>query len=980
MTIKCPKCHSDNTDTARFCSNCAAPLPSSEEISVSHTKTLEMPVEELTTGSTFAGRYEIIEELGKGGMGVVYKAEDTKLKRIVALKFLPPTFRADPSTKERFINEAQTASKLDHPNICTIHEIDETDDGQMFIAMAYYEGETLKEKIQHGPLDLSVVLDITTQIAQGLSKAQSKGIVHRDIKPANIIVTEDDVAKIIDFGLAKLSSTARLTRTGTTIGTVNYMSPEQARGEAVDHRTDIWSLGVVFYEMLTGQLPFKGDHEQAVVYSILNKEPEPITSLRTGVPAELEQIVFKALAKNPKDRYHYADELLADLQEVYKILDIKPVWKISAWPRLRRRKWLTSPILWTSLVVLVGIAIGLLLFYPSQAIPFQKRDWILITDFENLTGDEVFDRSLNTALTVSIQQSSYVNVFPRSRVKETLQRMGRETTEKLDEELGKEVALREGIRALVACSISGIGDVYSLSARVVDPNTLVALKTETSQADGKDRVLEAMDDLAGKIRKDLGESLKDIRRQFVRLPKATTSSLEALKKFSDGAWFWKARRFDEAAALWQEAVKLDPNFAWVHASLGGYFYWLNDRPKGEEHFTKALSLIDRLTEREKLWVQSLVEGWRGNRTGAVKHLRIYLSIYPDDRDAWYNIGNDLRYMKQYEEALKSYNKALEMDAFMPGTYINIATCYSLTGRHQQAVDNYLKAFELRPEWITSGNLNHEFGTTYLAMGEIKKAQEIFEKMLSAQDEQKAKGHRSLALLYMYQGKYSDAIDHLKEAILFNKTLNYILSEMRDRLYLATAYRTNGMPESSHKELNAASKLRSKTYIGPWWLQIAGKIYARLGKFEEAKQLLKEVSNKMNEENRDDRAAFNILKGEIELAGGNYEEAVELLEMACKLREDSYVIESLAYAYFMKGDLDQAISNYELLINMKDLGWEAQEYWIKAHYQLGKIYEEKGDVENAIQYYKRFLDLWKDADPGLAEVEDARTRLVRLKSR
>jgi len=875
MGNRCPKCHADNLDDSRFCHKCATPLPSPKDISVSHTKTLETPIEELTTGSTFAGRYEIIEELGKGGMGVVYKAEDTKLKRTVALKFLPPTFRADPSTKERFVNEAQAASKLDHPNICTIHEIDETDDGQMFIAMAYYEGETLKEKIQHGSLDLSVVLDITTQIAQGLSKAQSKGIVHRDIKPANIIVTEDDVAKIIDFGLAKLSSTAGLTRTGTTIGTVNYMSPEQARGEAVDHRKDIWSLGVVFYEMLTGQLPFKGDHEQAVVYSILNKEPEPITSLRTGVPAELEQIVFKALAKNPKDRYHYADELLADLQEIYKVLDIKPVWKIRARPRILRRKWIISPILWTSLVVLVGIAIGLLLFCPAQAIPFQERDWILITDFENLTGDEVFDRSLNTALTVSIQQSSYVNVFPRSRVKETLQRMGRKTAEKLDEELGKEVALREGIRALVVCSISGIGDVYSLSAKIVDPNTLVALKTEISQADGKDKVLDALDSLAGKIRKDLGESLKDIRRQFVRLPKATTSSLEALKKFSDGSWLWGARRFDEAAALWQEAVELDPDFAWVHTALGGYFYWLNDRPKGDEHFTKALSLIDRLTERERLWVQSLVEGWRGNRTEAVKHLRIYLSLYPDDRDAWFNIGNDLRWLKQYEEALKSYNKALEIDPFIPGVYINIATCYSLTGRYKEAVDNYQKAFELRPEWITSGNLNHEFGITCMEMGEVQKAQEIFEKMLSGQDEQKAKGHRSLALLSMYLGKYSDAIDHLKEAILFNKTLNYFLSEMRDRLYLATAYRTKGMTAYSHKELNTASELRNKTYIGPWWLQIAGKLCARLGRLHETKQLLKEVSTKMNEENRNDRAAFNMLKGEIELAEGNHEEAVEL---------------------------------------------------------------------------------------------------------
>lgn len=315
MATKCPQCKHDNPEDTRFCGNCAAPLKPDKDIPVSPTKTLQTPIKEFSKGSTIGSKYEVIEELGRGGMGVVYKAKDTKLKRTVALKFLSPELTRDEEAKERFIHEAQTASALDHPNICTVHEIDE-DEGQMFIAMAYIEGQSLREKAKAGPLKLNEALDIAIQVAQGMHEAHEKGVVHRDIKSANIMVTAKGQAKIMDFGVAKLAGQTRFTRTGTTMGTVAYMSPEQTRAEKVDYRTDIWSLGVVIYEMVTGQLPFKGDYEQAVVYSILNEEPESLTSVRTGVPMELERIVNKALIKDPAARYQHVDELAVDLRAV----------------------------------------------------------------------------------------------------------------------------------------------------------------------------------------------------------------------------------------------------------------------------------------------------------------------------------------------------------------------------------------------------------------------------------------------------------------------------------------------------------------------------------------------------------------------------------------------------------------------------------------------------------------------------------------
>lgn len=358
MAVQCPKCQFDNPEDTRFCGNCATPLKSDKDIPAPHTKTLHTPIKEFAKGSTVASRYEIAEELGRGGMGVVYKAKDTKLKRTVALKFLSPELTRDSEAKERFIHEAQTASVLDHPNICTVHEIDE-DEGQMFISMAYIEGQSLREKVKTGPLKMDEALDIAVQVTEGLHGAHEKGIVHRDIKSANIMVTAKGQAKVMDFGVAKLVGQTKFTRTGATMGTAAYMSPEQSRGEKVDHRTDIWSLGVVLYEMVIGQLPFRGDHEQAMMYSILNEEPEPMTGMRTGVPMELERIVNKALTKDPAARYQHTDDMLVDLRLLKDNITAflkSPIVKASALSMPQAKPW-KRVLPWGVAIIMAIIAV-----------------------------------------------------------------------------------------------------------------------------------------------------------------------------------------------------------------------------------------------------------------------------------------------------------------------------------------------------------------------------------------------------------------------------------------------------------------------------------------------------------------------------------------------------------------------------------------------------------------------------------------------
>lgn len=761
--MKCPKCHSENTADTLYCSKCGTKFEPSEEISTSITKTLETPLKDLTTGTIFAGKYNIIEELGRGGMGVVYKVEDTKLKRSVALKFLSPELTQDVEARERFLLEAQAASALEHTNICTIHEIDETEDRQMYIAMAYYEGETLKEKLKSGPLKLEVTLDVIRQIAQGLAKAHGKGIVHRDIKPANIIVTNDSVVKIVDFGLAKLAGVTKVTKTGTTMGTAAYMSPEQARGESVDHQTDIWSLGIVLYEMLSGQLPFKGEHEQSVIYSILNEDPAPISSFQIGIPAELEQIVAKALKKNLKERYQHIDKLLADLQKVYKILDVKPMWKISAWSRLR----IASPLLWTSIIVVVGIALGLLLFYPARAIPFQERDWILITDFDNLTGDDVFDKSLNTALSVSIGQSSYINVLSKQRINEALRRMQKEDVEDIDDLVGREIAVREGIKVIFVPSISRVGNIYMLTGVIEDPFTGESLRSEIVRAQGKDKVLNALDELTRKIRRDLGESLAAISKRNKPLAKVTTSSLEALKQYSLGIENHWNSNFKEARLYYESALQIDPNFTAAKASLGSILFEKFDREKGKELLSKAIHDIDNLTEREKYGILAFhAYAVENDLEKAVQYIKMRLALYPDDEASHNNLGWYNFRLERYKDAIAAYKKAIEINPYLMLPYNGLNWIYLY---HLGELDLALELCERQISYNTqNASAYNNLGWAYLGKDNLEEAKKAFEKALEINPRFILVLYR-LAHTYRLQGRFQEALQPLEKILEIDQT-------------------------------------------------------------------------------------------------------------------------------------------------------------------------------------------------------------------
>jgi eukaryotic-like serine/threonine-protein kinase len=916
--------------------------------------------------------YRILEKLGEGGMGVVYKAHDTLLDRSVALKFLAPHISHNALEKNRFLHEARAASALDHPNICTVYEVSETPDGQLFLVMPAYKGTSLDRIIEAGPIDPRDAAGIALQIAEGLGAAHDNRIIHRDIKSSNILITDKGQVKIMDFGLAQKSGATRLTRQDSVVGTVMYMSPEQARGDQIDRRSDLWSIGVVLYEMVTGKLPFTADYDQAVIYRILNDEPEPLDGLLQDLPPGLQTVVTRCLQKDRDKRYQSVEELIPELRSL-----IEPGSKQSGGPTRRSgiRRVARPVIVIPSAFLLILLAAGIIwVSGSSPVLPFAERDWVLITDFDNQTGEEIFDRALNVAFSASLCQSMHVNIFPAVRLADVLQRMGRTSDEIIDEQTGIEICLREGISGLIMPLISKVGDNYSITVRLIDPGTGLTVRSYIEAAQNRDHILPLLDTIIGKLRRDLGESLFDIRTNDRALLRVTTPSLQALKHYSDGVHHWTMGNYQEATRLQQLAIELDPDFASAHAALGIHYYSFiyNDAQKGKEHFEKALQLSDRTTDRERLFIQAAYNGQIGKTSEAEQLYRLLLDAYPDDIGGRSNLARILMATDRTDQAIEQFEEVLRILPHDASTIINIATSYNISGKYQEAIAYYNRAFELQPGYFTRGNLNHEYGTALVENGSRAEARQMFSQVLDS--EIRPRALRSLALLDMYEGKYRDAIIKLNDAILSNHADRHYLSEARNRLFLAAIHFETAEKEAMLKELEKATELMAEAGPQTWLMRQICTLYARSYETDRAEDILDEVRKYTDMEIAGERSLYLYMEGEIELAKGDAAAALQKFQISDRSRKNEYASTGIAFANYLSGDYREAIRHYEVILEKPVFGYEAQLDWLWSHYYAASAFAELGQHENALALLDRFLELWSEADEDL----DLLNRIRRLR--
>jgi eukaryotic-like serine/threonine-protein kinase len=979
-------------------------------------------------------RYRIIEKLGAGGMGEVFLAEDTKLGRKVALKLLAQELTQHRDRLSRFDQEAYAASALNHPNILTIYEMGD-EGGRHFIATEFIDGITLRKRLSRVPMDLSEVLDVAIQVAAALEEAHAARIVHRDIKPENIMIRRNGHVKVLDFGLAKLTErsdseetdTEAVTRAmvqtdaGVVLGTSQYMSPEQARGKLVDARTDIWSLGVVIYEMACGRPPFTGETKTDVIVAIANREPMPLARFAPNMPAELEWIVMKALRKNVDERYQTIKELESDLKKLKQRLEFQTELErsmapdkltgglslsglalsdteVPSPPQSGIRQTSTAPTVPSSavqtrassveyiaseikrhktgaalaaLAIVMAVAAIVYFSYFHKRVQLTDKDKILLADFMNTTGDPVFDPTLKQALAVQLGQSPYLDIFSEDRVRETLKFMERPPDEPITREVAREICERQGIKAMLLGSISGLGSHYVITLEAVNARTGDSIAREQIEAEGKEQVLKALGQAASRLREELGESLSSVQKFDAPIEQATTSSLEALQAYSRGFERNLNGKYADAINFYKDAIARDPNFALAYARLALCYNSTKQNEQARQAFDKAYELRNRASEREKLIISaSYYGGVTGEWDKQIEQLEIWKRTYPRDEEPFNLLANKYTLVGPFEKAIENATEAVRLNPKDARPYTNLAVAFIGLNRFDEARIVLQQALGQKLE--TSAMHTRLYHIAFVQSDAAGMKQQV-DWATGKPDEYLAQNWQAQSA--KFGGQLAKANQFYDRAIELERKIG--AKEIIAQVLLQQAVRNAtfgncGPVKDIVKQALDLSREQAN-------LVNAANAYAACGQAGPAQTIVDDLSKRFDQDTLLNTSSLPVVRAQIELNRGNAAQALQLLEPARKYEVygDFWPQYLRGQAYLKLKNGAQAATEFKSIIDHR--GWyPLSPLYPLAHLGLARAAALNSDNPKALRSFQDFLALWKDADPTIPILVEARAEYEKVK--